>query len=99
MFGWALALDPEHYSEMCVRESQDSAYNSHGTYWGLLGGMEVVTGRGDFCGSGSSIRVRGGDLDIRLAAHDIIKTSTVVLPVRARELGLGSWYPLLLEIY
>ncbi|KAF9518159.1 hypothetical protein BS47DRAFT_1359179 [Hydnum rufescens UP504] len=52
-----------------------------------------------FHGSGSLIGVCRGDLDIWLMAHDIIKTSTIVLLVCAREFGLSLWYPLLLGIY
>ncbi|KAF9506298.1 hypothetical protein BS47DRAFT_1352882 [Hydnum rufescens UP504] len=52
-----------------------------------------------FHGSGSSIGVHGGDLDIWLAAHDIIKTSTIVLLVCMTEFGVSLWYLLLLGIY
>jgi hypothetical protein len=91
VFGWAPALDPEHYLEMCVRESQDLACNSRGTYCVVFwGGMEVVLGRGDCHGSGLSIGVRGGDLDVWLSAHNTIKTSTITC---VREIGfLGLRY-------
>jgi hypothetical protein len=58
-----------------------------GTWYVLTnpGGMEVVPRRGDCHGSSLSIGVHRGDLDIWLVAHDIIKTSTVVLPVCTRE--------------